>query len=205
MNPIIGANVTLDVLALGSKIKPWGAIIDALDIAAWLAEFCSGGKVELEYQILVKFTAEILLVGAGSKDGNNKPAELTYNFASKKYAGNIALQGRLKGEIIFKFGIKLKAKVKVARPEVGEEENQKMKEVAGAGIEAGADSEVALTLGKNFGERDNFTSDFYFSGVTVFIKLKGGRKKEKDEAKTLKVIPDFEKSFDVLKNKGEYK
>ncbi|MCD8418606.1 hypothetical protein J2Q11_13140 [Tenacibaculum finnmarkense genomovar finnmarkense] len=80
-----------------------------------------------------------------------------------------------------------------------------MEEIAGAGIEAGAHSEVSLTLGKNFGGNNNFTSDFYFSGVTVFIKLRGGRKKEKDEAKTLKIIPDLEKSFDILKNKGEFK
>ncbi|MCG8894497.1 hypothetical protein G1K97_12495 [Tenacibaculum finnmarkense] len=125
MNPVIGANVTLDVLALGSKIKPWGAIIDALDIAAFITEFCTGDKVELEYQILVKFTAEILLVGAGSKDGKNKPAELTYNFANKKYAGNIALQGRLKGEITFKFGIKLKAIIKKAYAETPVENYKK--------------------------------------------------------------------------------
>ncbi|MCG8253137.1 hypothetical protein [Tenacibaculum finnmarkense] len=125
MNPVIGANVTLDVLALGSKIKPWGAIIDALDIAAFITEFCTGDKVELEYQILVKFTAEILLVGAGSKDGKNKPAELTYNFANKKYAGNIALQGRLKGEITFKFGIKLKGIIKKAYAETPVENYKK--------------------------------------------------------------------------------
>ncbi len=204
MNPIIGANVTLDILALGSKLKPWGAIIDALDIAAWLAEFCSGGRMELEYEITLKFTAEILLVGTGSADGNNKPAELKYNFASKKYAGNIALQGRLKGEITFKFGIKLKAKVETANAEPSKESDRKMEEIAGAGIEAGAHSEVSLTLGENFGEKDNFTSDFYFSGVTVFIKLRAGRKKQKNPS-PLDIIPDFEKSFDVLKNKGEYK
>ncbi|WP_108867131.1 hypothetical protein [Aquimarina aquimarini] len=204
MNPIIGANVTLDVLALGSKFKPWGAIIDALDIAAFLLEFCSGGKIEAEYVIEVKFTAEISLVGTGSKDGSNKPAELTYNFANKKYAGNIALQGRLRGEITFKFGIKLKAVVMDAKGIVPEDKDKKMEEIAGVGIELGAHSEVSLTLGKNFGEQDNFTSDFYFSGVTVFIKFQGGRKKKKKPS-PYEIIPDLEKSFDVLKNKGEYK
>ena len=203
-NPIIGANVKLDVLALGSKFKPWGAIIDALDIAAFLLEFCSGGKVEAEYVIEVKFTAEILLVGAGSKDGSNKPAELTYNFANKKYAGNIALQGRLKGEITFKFGIKLKAIVMDAKGIVPEDKDKKMEEIAGVGIDASAHSEVSLTLGKNFGKNDGFTTDFYFSGVTVFIKFQGGRKKKKKPS-PYDIIPDLEKSFDVLKNKGEFK
>ena len=42
------------------------------------------------------FIAEIALVGSESEDGVNKPAELTYNFSSRKYGGNIELQGRLK-------------------------------------------------------------------------------------------------------------
>ncbi|MBC9797028.1 hypothetical protein, partial [Sinomicrobium weinanense] len=68
------------------------------------------------------------------------------------------------------------------------------------GIEAKAESFVTLTLGKNFGRQDNFESDFYFSGVNLKIKIKMGYK---GTDKDLKLLPDVNKTFDVIKNKGE--
>ncbi|WP_026449532.1 hypothetical protein [Aequorivita capsosiphonis] len=203
-NPIIAADVTLDVLALGSKFKPWGAIIDALDIAAFLLEFCSGGKVEAEYKIEVKLTAEIILVGEKKAENSYAPANIKYNFASKKFESvDIGLTGRLRLDITFEFGIKLKGIVKAAKGIVPEEKDKEMKEIAGAGIAAGATSEVSLTLSKNFGKSNDFTTDFYFSGVTVWIKFTFGRKKNKKPS-TYDIVPALDKTFDVLKNKGTY-
>ena len=203
-NPIIAADVTLDILALGSKFKPWGAIIDALDIAAFLLEFCSGGRVDAEYKIEMKLTAEIILVGEKEGEDSYAPANIKYNFASNKFeSADLGLQGRLRLEITFEFGIKLKGIVRDAKGIKLEEKDKKMKEIAGAGISAGAISEVSLTLSKNFGRSNDFTTDFYFSGVTVWIKFTAGRKKKK-EPSTFDIIPDLNKSFDVLKNKGKY-
>ncbi|WP_405266367.1 hypothetical protein [Cellulophaga sp. Ld12] len=205
-NPIIGANVVLDVLALGSKVKPWGAIIDALDIADFLLNFCSGGKIDLEYKIEVKFTAEIILCGSKSEDGLNTPANIRYNFEDKSFkAPDIALQGRIKGEITFEFGIKLKAVVQKAQAIVTDDNEEKMKDVAGLGMSGGASSEMSLTFGKDFGKNGKFATDFYFSGVTVYIKFYAGRKKEKDDELIKQIIPDYKETINIFKKTGEVK
>ncbi|MBL4746308.1 MAG: hypothetical protein JKY08_08055, partial [Flavobacteriaceae bacterium] len=72
------------------------------------------------------------------------------------------------------------------------------------GIEAGAHSEIRLTLGTSFGIGDNFDADFYFSGLSIYAKINFGRKKSK-KPKTFDIMPDFSKTFNILKNKGEYK
>ncbi len=206
MNPIIGANVKLDVLALGSKFKPWGAIIDALDIASWLLNFCTNGKAQVNYKIDIVFGAKIKLVGRGSEDGTDKPAELAYNFASKKYAGNIALQGVLEGKVEASLEMIIEVEKESKRSFDSSIKSKKEREKAfemGVGIEAS--SYVSLTLGKDFGEKDDFSSDFYFSGISLKVWVKAGFSKGDDKPKIVKIIPDFDKSFDILKNKGEYK
>ncbi|WP_438712675.1 hypothetical protein ACSTS3_10685 [Aquimarina muelleri] len=206
MNPIIGANIKLDVLALGSKFKPWGAIIDALDLVSFATNLFSGGRVEIDYRIDIIFTAEILLVSSESKDGEAKPANLKYSLLNKKFtSGDIGLQGRLKGKIEIEFGIKLKGKIKDAKSDkdiVAKEKIEKPKELGGLGLEMKADSEIHITLGTSFGKGDNFNADFYFSGVTLTARIKIGRKWK---GITESIIPDFDKKFDILKNKGEYK
>ena len=205
MNPIIGANVKLDVLALGSKFKPWGAVIEALDIASWLLNFCTNGKAQVNYKIDIVFGAKIKLVGTESEDGTDKPAELAYNFASEKYTGNIALQGVLEGKI--EASVQFEAFVKKEKNKrfegVLKPDDLEKKFELGAGIEA--NSFVSLTLGKNFGENNDFSSDFYFSGVYLKVWIKAGFSKGDDTPTIVKVIPHFDKSFDILKNKGEYK
>lgn len=62
-NPIVAANIRLDLLALGSKIKPWGFILDVLDIAAWATETFSGGKLEVDYKLDIVFESEINICG----------------------------------------------------------------------------------------------------------------------------------------------
>ncbi|MBU3122023.1 hypothetical protein KN811_01285 [Sinomicrobium sp. 2019215] len=199
-DPIIGANVKLDILALGSKFKPWGAIIDALDIASWLANFLSGGAVELNYELYVSLTAKILLVGADSEDDENTPARVNYHFKDKKYDGTIALQGRLEGEIVASSSFKYNVLDKKGRKFRNHRTRDAKEKAFELGIEAKAESFVTLTLGKNFGRQDNFESDFYFSGVNLKIKIKMGYK---GTDKDLKLLPDVNKTFDVIKNKGE--
>ncbi|GEM_PF-4776909 len=55
--------------------------------------------MEINYELSITFTAKILLVAIGSTDGNNSPAELAYNFGTKKFKGNIALQGVIEGKV----------------------------------------------------------------------------------------------------------
>ena len=203
MDPIIGADIKLDILALGSKFKPWGAIIDALDIASWLANTLSSGKLEINYELSITFTAKILLVAKGSTDGNNSPAELAYNFGTKKFKGNIALQGVIEGKVLASLEIQAYVKKKKKKRFEAVYNVKKDKEKSfkvGAGAEAS--SFVSLTLGAGFGENDNFDADFYFSGVTIKVWVKFGYK---GKNKKLKLIPHLDKKINVLKNKGEYK
>lgn len=202
MNPIIGANIKLDVLALGSKFKPWGAIIELLDIASFAADLFSGGRVEIDYKIDIIFTAKILLVSSKSKDGEAKPATLNYSLLDKKFtSGDIGLQGRLKGEIVIEFGVKLAGKVNGAKGIKTPESKKKIKEM-GLALDLKAESEIVMTLGASFGKGDNFDIDFYFSGVTITanIMINGFWTK-----KSKGIIPPIPKTFEILKNGGEYK
>lgn len=202
-DPIIGASVKLDILALGSKFKPWGLIIDALDLISWATNLFSGGQAQLEYELYFKLTAEIKLVGTDSKDGETQPANITYNFADKKYKGDIALQGKLEGAVVMNAMIKVKLKMERGRDMVQYRTEENNKRAFELGIEATAVSYVTLTLGKNFGGDGNWTSDFYFSGVNVYVKVKFGFKGK--ETKLEKLIPDLDKKIDIFKNEGEVK
>lgn len=199
-DPIIGAEVKLDILALGSKFKPWGAIINALDLVSWLANAFSSGRVELEYELYFQLKAKINLVGTGSKEDEPKPAQLKYNFADNKFSGNIALQGYLEGKIqmTVAFKIKLKAeKGKDVNQIRSKEDDDKAFEL---GVEVTATSFVTLTIGKNFGKTDDWDADFYFSGVKLIIKVKAGfTGKDSD----LDLIPSLSKKINIFKG-AEY-
>jgi len=159
--------------------------------------------LEINYELSITFTAKILLVGTGSKDGNNTPAELAYNFGSKKFKGNIALQGVIEGKVVASAEFIWKVEKKSNKSFKGTYETKKDKEKAfEAGAGAEANSFISLTLGAGFGEEDNFDADFYFSGVTVKVWAKFGYKGKKSK---LKLIPHLDKKINVLKNKGEYK
>ncbi|MCV6631126.1 MAG: hypothetical protein OIF50_14835, partial [Flavobacteriaceae bacterium] len=151
MNPIIGAQIKLDLLALGSKFKPWGVIIDALDIISFAADLFSGGAVALDYKIDLTFESSILLVGADSTDGKTTPATITWDVTNNRVVdANMAIQGRLKGTILMEFGIKLRSKVKDGKSYKKNEVRQKIekrKEEGGFGVKMEGDSEIHLTLG----------------------------------------------------------
>lgn len=173
-DPLIGANVKLDILALGSKLKPWGLIIDALDLASWATNFLSGGRVELDYKIEVRFTARIKLVGkkTGTNEKTKEPeyegyANLKYNFEDKKFNFNGGIEGKILGEIEISASVKILAKVSAANARVLDEK----KEVAEAGIGAKASSYVTLTC--PFEIKDGGVDvDFYFSGVKLEVWFK---------------------------------
>lgn len=200
-DPIIGAKVKLDILALGSKFKPWGAIIDALDLVSWLANLFSGGRVEINYELYFELSAAITLVGADSKDGESTPANIKYNFADEKFSGSIALQGELKGVLHASFSLKIY--VKTEKNKSFDAEANKKKSL-GAGIGAEASTSVTLTLGKNFGKNNDWDADFYFAGVTLKVWAEAGYS-DKSDAKTVKLIPDYEDKINIFKNKGEIK
>ncbi|GAA5094893.1 hypothetical protein GCM10023210_26980 [Chryseobacterium ginsengisoli] len=203
-NLIIGADVILDILALGSKFKPWGAIIDALDIVSWLANLFSGGSVEINYELYFQLTAKINLVGMDAVDGESKPATLTYNFADKKITkGGVALQGYLEGKLVASFGISLEIEMNKGKKFNGDVNKKADTKKAELSIGAEGKSYVALTLGKNFGNDNSWDADFYFSGLNLKIwakfGLSGGEPEEFD------IIPDAEGELDVLKGKFEMK
>ena len=199
-DPIIGAEVKLDILALGSKFKPWGAVIDALDIVSWLANAFSGGKVEIEYELYFQLTAKINLVGTDSKEGEAKPARLIYNFGDKKYSGNIALQGYLEGKIHMSIAFRIKLKSDKGKDLTQQRTEENDKKAFELGVEVTATSFVTLTIGKNFGKTDDWDADFYFSGVKLIIKVKAGFK---GVDKDLDLIPSLNKKINIFKG-GEY-
>ncbi|MGS2737978.1 hypothetical protein [Sinomicrobium sp. M5D2P17] len=204
-DPLIGANVKLDLLALGSKFKPWGAIIDALDIASWLINFCSGGRAEISYELYFQLTSKILLVDANVKDDDaNQPANITYNFENGRYNGSIGLKGIIEGKLVASFGFSLQIEStqgKTFQGDIGENAEKKKGELS---IGAEGKSYVSVTLGKNFGDKSNFTSDFYFSGFTLKVWAKAGFSGKPKES-TFNILPDYESEVNIFENNFEHK
>ncbi|WP_131725575.1 MULTISPECIES: hypothetical protein [unclassified Chryseobacterium] len=192
-DPIIGAKVTLDVLALGSKLKPWGAIIDALDIASWLINFCSAGKIEIDYKVEVRFTAEIKLVGKKTKEETEtEPAEyeseakFTYNFADRNLDFHGGIQGPILGEIEISTSVKIKANIKDAQGKPAEEP----KDVAELSIGVKASSSVTLTCPFKLNKEGKLDLDLEFSGVKLEIWFKAGlNMDEEDSEEPDKIVP----------------
>ncbi|GAA5094878.1 hypothetical protein GCM10023210_26950 [Chryseobacterium ginsengisoli] len=195
-DPIIGADVTLDILALGSKFKPWGAIIDALDIASWLANAFSGGRLELEYKIEVRFSAEVKLVGKKIKDAEGdepavyeSEANMKYNFADKTLDFNGGLEGKILGEIEISLSVRFMSKNKVeAKPE---NDKHNIAEI-GAGVQAS--SYVELKCPFKLNKDGNLDMDFFFSGIELKVWFKASiNDKNNDEEADIskKIIPHF--------------
>jgi hypothetical protein len=191
-DPLIGANVKLDILALGSKLKPWGLILDALDIASWAANFFSGGKVEIDYKVEVRFTAQIKLIGKknGTDPKTKKPtyegfANARYNFGDKKFKFDGGIEGKILGEIEISASVKILAKVKDAYARVPDEK----KKVAEAGVGAKASSHVELKC--PFEIKDGgMDIDVSFSGVVLEVWFKASLNPNDDDGK-----PNFTKSL----------
>ncbi|WP_347220126.1 hypothetical protein [Chryseobacterium sp.] len=192
-DPIIGAKVTLDILALGSKLKPWGAIIDALNIASWLINFCSAGKMEIDYTVEVRFTAEIKLVGKRTKEATDQEAaeyeseaKFSYNFADKNLDFHGGIEGKILGEIEISTSMKIKAKVKDAQGKPAEEP----KDVAELGIGVKASSSVSLTCPFKLNKEGNLDLDLEFSGVKLEIWFKAGlNMDEEDSEDPNRIVP----------------
>lgn len=173
-DPLIGANVKLDILALGSKLKPWGLILDALDLASWAANVFSGGRVEFDYKIEVRFKAQIKLVGKkiGTDPKTKEPtyegyANAKYNFADGKLDFSGGIEGKILGEIEISASVKILAKVKDANARILDEK----KKIAEVGVGAKASSYVKLTC--PFEIKDGGVDiDLYFSGVKLEVWFK---------------------------------
>ncbi|MGM5630915.1 hypothetical protein O2K51_08420 [Apibacter raozihei] len=196
-NPILGANVTLDILALGSKFKPWGAIIDALDIASFVANLFSGGRIELEYKIEIRFYAEVKLVGkeigVNSETGEKKyesEAKLTYNFLDKQLKFYGGLQGKILGELEISASVKIKANVKDAKGKPLDEKKQ----VAEASVGAKASSYVKLTCPFELNKEGNLDIDFFFSGIKLEVWFKAslnGDEENSEPSFTKDILPEI--------------
>ncbi|MCC9033511.1 hypothetical protein NAL32_21840 [Chryseobacterium sp. Ch-15] len=204
-DPIIGAKVTLDILALGSKLKPWGAIVDALDIASWLINFCSAGKIEIDYKVEVRFTAEIKLVGKKTKEETKtEPAEyeseakFTYNLADRNLDFHGGIQGKILGEIEISTSVKIKANIKDAQGKPAEEP----KNITELSIGVKASSSVSLTCPFKLNKEGKLDLDLEFSGVKLEIWFKAGlNMDEEDSEEPDKIVPlipkvNFKKSIE---------
>ncbi len=171
--PLIGAEVRLDLLALGSKIKPWGVILDALDIAAWAAESLSGGRLEVDYKIEIVFESEVNLVGRKIGE-DEETGESTYekygnikcNFAEglKGAIGDFNVQGIIKGRIEMSAKIEIKSKLTRKNIEPQEDKYNKKDELS---IGAKAESYISLTIPTKCNAEGALDVDGYFSGVKL--------------------------------------
>lgn len=198
-NPIIGAEVKLDILALGSKFKPFGVIIDALDIVSWAANVLSGGHVEIDYKIEVRFTAEVKLIGKQiSKDPktNEKKyapeAHLKYNLKDKKLHFEGGLQGIIKGEIEVSLKILIQAKAKNMNNQPLEDKKNKKAELS-VGVQGS--SYVSLSCPFELNEKGNLDVDFYFSGIKVEVWFRASyssKNTDGDPDYSEKIIPHID-------------
>ncbi len=180
--PLIGAEVRLDLLALGSKIKPWGVILDALDIAAWAAESLSGGRLEVDYKIEIVFESEVNLVGRKIGE-DEETGESTYekygnikcNFAEglKGTVGDFNVQGIIKGRIEMSAKIQWKTKI--------EKYNMKAQTTFDIGVKA--ESSFTLTIPTKLNRNGDLDVDGYFSGVVfeAWFKISVSIKGDEDE------------------------
>lgn len=179
-NPIIGGNVRLDLLALGNKIKPWGIILDALDIASWAAESLSGGRLEIDYKIEIVFESQINLVGKKlredpkTKEGiYEKYGNIKYNFTDGGTIGDFSVQGIIKGRIEMSMKIKMKKNIK------------KSKFQGEVGLDMGVKSEssVTMTVPTKLNSEGDLDIDCNFSGVQfdAWFNLSFALRKNTDE------------------------
>lgn len=200
-DPIIAAEVKLDILALGSKLKPWGAIIDALDLVSWATNIFSGGRVELEYKIEVRFYAEIKLVGkqTGTDDKTGEKefaseASLIYNFEDRDLTFEGGLEGKILGEIEISASVKIKANVKDAQGRVLDEK----KKLAEAGIGAKASSYVKLTCPFELNDKGNLNVEFFFSGVKLEVWFKASLNADEEDSEP-NIVKELVPKIDLTK------
>ncbi|MCL5247685.1 hypothetical protein M4I21_17870 [Cellulophaga sp. 20_2_10] len=161
-DPVIGAKVRLDLLALGSKLKPWGIILDVLDLTVWAAEAFSRGNLVVDYRIDIVFESQIKLVGkkTGTDPKTGEPqyekhANLKYNFTNGYLDPNFSLQGRIEGSIEMSAKIKAKANIKDSRLQVQAELDIGVK----------GTSYVTMTAPTKLNNKGNLDVDCHFSGV----------------------------------------
>lgn len=182
-NPIIGAEVRLDLLALGSKIKPWGIILDALNLAAWAAETLSGGNLEIDYTIDIVVESEVNLVGkqTGIDPENKEPifekyGNVKYNFAEKKSVGDFTAQGRISSHI--EMSAKIQWKTNIAKYNT---KSQKTTNSVNIGIKA--ESSLTITVPTKLNSDGNLDISCYFSGIVfeAWFKISSSISRDEDE------------------------
>lgn len=192
-NPLIGAKIRLDLLALGSKIKPWGIILDILDLAAWAAESLSGGKLEIGYKIKIVFEGDISLGGRKiGQDGETdeeiyeKYGNIKYNFIEKAKVGDFSVSGEVKGRIEMSAKIQFKTKI-----------NKYKTKAVRAGLDIGvkAESSFKVTIPTKLNNEGNFDVDCFFSGVLfeAWFKISASIGGDEDEDENGK--PDISKQI----------
>lgn len=175
-------------MALGSKLKPWGIILDVLDLTVWAAEAFSRGNLVVDYRIDIVFESQIKPVGkkigTDPKTGEpqyEKHANLKYNFTNGYLDPNFSLQGRIEGSIEMSAKIQWKTNIK----------KYVVDAVTGLDVGVKASSFVSMTIPTELNAQGDLDVDCYFSGVEfkAWFKLGVSIKNNSDEEKDSK--PDI--------------
>lgn len=175
-------------MALGSKLKPWGIILDVLDLTVWAAEAFSRGNLVVDYRIDIVFESQIKPVGkkTGTDPKADKPqyekhANLKYNFTNGYLDPNFSLQGRIEGSIEMSAKIQWKTNIK----------KYVVDAVTGLDVGVKASSFVSMTIPTELNAQGDLDVDCYFSGVEfkAWFKLGVSIKNNSDEEKDSK--PDI--------------
>ena len=173
LDPIIGGDIRIDLLALAGKIPVYGKLVDALDLASWLLDWLSNGAVELSYKIDLTFYANLKL----------PKAAISYNFGTNEFDWSGSVEGT--------FGGKLELEVKT---------NVKIKKTTEIKFEAGVKGDCYFKITIDPRKKDNITVKFSGLIVTATLKASIGRIGSSDEPKKLdpiKLIPSITTSVPV--------
>ncbi len=175
LNPIIGGDLRIDLLALADKIPVYGKLVTALDLASWLVDWLSDGNVEVNYKIDLTFYANLTL----------PKTYVSYNFATKKFDWQGSVEGTFGGKLELEVGLKLSTKQIIKDTEID--------------LQAGVKGDCSFKV--TVDPREKEMLNVVFSGliITVHYKLSfssnGDRKKKKLDP--LKLIPSITKSLPI--------
>ncbi|WP_027393182.1 hypothetical protein [Aquimarina latercula] len=177
LDPIIGGDIRIDLLALAGKIPVYGKLVDALDLASWLLDWLSNGAVELSYKIDLTFYANLKL----------PKAAISYNFGTNEFDWSGSVEGTFGGKL--EMNVELSVKI------------EKYKKIPQVNFEAGVEADCYFKITVDPTKKE--TLEVKFSGllVKVYYKLSissnRDKKKPKKKIDPIKLIPSITRSMPI--------
>lgn len=169
-DPLIGGELNIDLLALGSKIPIYGKLIKALDIGTWVIEKLSMGTLDIDYHLNLKFYANLALKETFLSYTSIKPK-------GERFNGDIVVSGTLGGELDIGLNIIAKLKKVEKGPEFVFD------------TDINADCHFTIELSPNFDKKSKLEIDTSFSGLIVKIQYRAGIKKGNKDVPTKEFDP----------------